>query len=404
MGERYYSAILNIKNTERGKLLKDLTQIKDITQGIISSYGTNPKSKSLRNASMDSIAEKREKVNGKFSREETNPTDITAADIETLRSIPRKSINEFTSEDIQKTEKWARKFYSELGVKSPFVRAWFGVWRAQDISPISFVIGSEGEYKGAGKEKNYDTNKIISWGDTLKGETFIHAVKDKVSIEALGDIKEIVKNAIVFDTAISDPTSKSKMKNTAFMHSLYSIYRKGELEYLIKLYAEEALPNNGGNPFTRAYELKDIEKVADLPNGVLLNNKGLTEDKSATSYNISDLYRFVKRFDKDFTPAREVNPLLLNEDGTPKVWYHQTDSKISEFDLDKQTNSMYDSETPNGIFLKSSDKDIGLQGKSQMNLYPAVSNILQFKNREEAKALRDCDRMCRSRGFFYLRK
>ena len=86
VGERYYYAILNIKNTERGKLLKDLTQIKDITQGIISSYGTNPKSKSLRNASMDSIAEKREKVNGKFSLEETNPADITAADIETLRS------------------------------------------------------------------------------------------------------------------------------------------------------------------------------------------------------------------------------------------------------------------------------------------------------------------------------
>lgn len=30
-------------------------------------------------------------------------------------SIRRKSVNEFTSEEIQKTEKWARKFYRELG-------------------------------------------------------------------------------------------------------------------------------------------------------------------------------------------------------------------------------------------------------------------------------------------------
>ena len=43
--------------------IKVARQIKDITQGIISSYGTNPKSKSLRNASVDSIAEKSKNVN-----------------------------------------------------------------------------------------------------------------------------------------------------------------------------------------------------------------------------------------------------------------------------------------------------------------------------------------------------
>ena len=165
---------------------------------------------------------------------------------------------------------------------------------------------------------------------------------------------------------------------------------------------------------TKRFYLIKIEKVSDA---VGLNSNetvpGAKSPTSNTDISVSDIFEFVKKHDVNyeadskhpvyFSP-KPVNPLLLNEGGTPKVWYHQTDSKISEFDLDKQTNSVYDSETPNGIFLKSSDKDIGLQGKSQMNLYPAVSNILQFKNREEAKALRDCDRMCRSRGFFYLRK
>ena len=55
---------------------------------------------------------------------------ITIEDIETLRSIGRKSINNFGSEEIKKAQKWAYKFYKELGTKSTFFRAWFGDWRA----------------------------------------------------------------------------------------------------------------------------------------------------------------------------------------------------------------------------------------------------------------------------------
>ena len=115
------------------------------------------------------------------------------------------------------------------------------------------------------------------------------------------------------------------------MHSLYSIYEKNGAQYLLKLYVEEALPNKGGEPFARAYELKDIEKVADLPNGVLLESKGLTDGKPTTAYSVSDLYFFVKRYDKDFTAAREVSSALLNEDGTPKIFYHGTRANFTEF-------------------------------------------------------------------------
>jgi hypothetical protein len=36
------------------------------------------------------------------------------------------------------------------------------------------------------------------------------------------------------------------------------------------------------------------------------------------------LYRFVKTFDKEFTPAPEVSKYVINDDGTPKVFYHGT--------------------------------------------------------------------------------
>ena len=64
----------------------------------------------------------------RFSGETDSDTDIiTAKDIDNLRSIGRKSVNDFTSEDIKKAEPFARRYFKELGVKSPFFRAWFGI-------------------------------------------------------------------------------------------------------------------------------------------------------------------------------------------------------------------------------------------------------------------------------------
>ena len=54
---------------------------------------------------------------------------IKEKDIRNIQSIPRKSVNDFTSADIEKTEAFARKYYNEMGNKSPFFRAWFGDWR-----------------------------------------------------------------------------------------------------------------------------------------------------------------------------------------------------------------------------------------------------------------------------------
>ena len=67
IGDRYYEAVINIKNIKRGKLFKDVTKIKDVTQDIMSSYGQNPKSQFLRTSSMDMLPNNGKKVKGKLS-------------------------------------------------------------------------------------------------------------------------------------------------------------------------------------------------------------------------------------------------------------------------------------------------------------------------------------------------
>ena len=130
-----------------------------------------------------------------------------------------------------------------------------------------------------------------------------------LSVDALNHISEIIENSILLDTTVSGNSSKSKMKNTAFMHSFYTVYHGS----LLKLYVEEALSNNEKEVFTRAYELKDIQKIADIPNGVLQNKLGLTEETSATIDTISDLYTIVKLYDKDFKGGKEIYKNLLNK-------------------------------------------------------------------------------------------
>ena len=303
---------------------------------------------------------------------------ITEQDVKLLRSIGQKSINKFTSNEIELTQKWAYKFYKEFGVKSPFFRVWGGDWRAHQTKNFVRIVG-EGNNNNysAGKVLNRDIKMVISWGRDLKGETINHLAREKASQYAVYDIAEILENAIYFDTVVSMPTSKTKLINTAFMHSLYSLYRtKDGKIHLIKVYVEEALSNNEKEIFKRGYQLKDIEKVADLPNSVLTHEGGLTDGQSTTKYSISDLYRFVKQFDKDFTPAPEITAetakYMLNDDGTPKVFYHVTNAKFTEFKPEEM------SQREGSYFFAENREDAEAYGNNIYEVYLSGRNFANY--------------------------
>lgn len=235
----------------------------------------------------------------------------------------RRSINELTSDDIEKAQKRAYKFYKELGVKSPFFRAWFGDWRAYSTNTIDIVdVDNQSDLK-AGKSTNNDTNKIISWNAEVGKESVLNSpksAKDDMAIIS-ANIKQLVEKSIMLGTVVSVKSSKRKLDGTAFMHSFYSIVNIDKKHVLVKLFAEEALSPKSGNIFTRAYSLKYIEKVAELDDGVHLYSESLTDSRSTTVYSIAQLFDFVNTYDKNFKP-KPVNPIVLNEDGTPKVFCH----------------------------------------------------------------------------------
>lgn len=313
---------------------------------------------------------------GEMYSREASLTNATKA----IQNMGRKSINDFTSADIEKTRPFAEKYWREMGTKSPFFRAWFGDWRTNDKTAAAVVNVGGGSFK-AGKTVNKDTGTVLSWGDVLKKETIVHQSSGSVASRALGAIEDIVENAILLDTYTSSLSSKTKLPGTAFMHSYYTVANYEGTDYLLKLFAEEAVSLKNGEIFTRAYELKDIKKVAALPNGVLSQTGGLTDGNTSTTLTVADIAAIVKKYDKSYNPKPASK--VVNEDGTPKFVYHQTENEFTVFETRREGAGTRDNGTPFGIFLKSSNKDIGLRGKKQMALYARIENPLRAKNRSE---------------------
>ena len=273
-----------------------------------------------KSAGKDTMLELRDE--GRYNAEYEKP--ITSEDIEPLRSIGRKNIKDFTSEDIAKTQKWAYKFYRELGTKSPFFRASFGEWRAYDTHTVDVVSVPTIDIKDAVlKYGDYfipDTSWEVYAGRTLKGDTMHYSGGERVNVKSLNAIEAILKNAVLLDTVTSENNTNKKAKFTAFLHKLYTPIRYNGQNYLAVTTIEEYFDESNNSALRRAYNLKAI-KIEPADGRLEINSTSPLSDAGST-ISISNLYNLVKTNDKNFSAGAAVNPMLLNKDGTPKVFYH----------------------------------------------------------------------------------
>ena len=102
--------------------------------------------------------------------------------------------------------------------------------------------------------------------------------------------------------------------------------------------------------------------------------------------NVTQTQQF-KRWFGDWQKNPKRASKVVNADGTPKIVYHQTENTFTVFDTRHNGAGTHDSGTPFGVFLKGSDRDIGLKGKKQMALYARITNPLQVENRTELTKL-----------------
>lgn len=68
-------------------------------------------------------------------------TEITQADIDVLRTLePRKSILNFSADELEATEKWVKKFQDELSEKSPFYRLTMVIGEKMTVRTLSIYL------------------------------------------------------------------------------------------------------------------------------------------------------------------------------------------------------------------------------------------------------------------------
>lgn len=282
---------------------------------------------------------------------------FTQQEINVLRSIrnshsdlDRVSIFDFTSQDIKKAEKWARKFYSEMGTKSPFFRLWFGEWRANDKTGVKYIdmknstvnTNTRAVYNKDMARSAEDSGTPINVGTDFFNDSIHYAKQskdEKAITKLLANIDDVIANAILLDTQLSDLSSKNKKGSTQFMHILYSPVSYNGAPFLAKITVEEYREDG----ILRAYNAQRI-KMSALPRSHFqqLNQIASAGDSrlQADEIMVSQLYDLVKQYDPDFKQNRGESSKVVDEDGRPLVVYHGTDADFTVFDRTKGRSTM----------------------------------------------------------------
>ena len=297
---------------------------------------------------------------------------ITPGDIRLLREIGRKSINEFTPEEIEIAQKWAYKFYQQLGTKSPFFRRWFGDWRAYERSNFIDVLLMENRdgKNPRGAYTNNDTGWVINSSSVGYDETISHSGKDKKSIIAMKNIDKIIENAVLLDTEISEYGRGKKSVYTAFMHKFYAPVRIDGKIYLVKMAVDESHAPGQNDTNKKFYHVRAIEIETASSVGIGESHTPIIEN-TVSNISISNLFNLVKTYDTKFKP-NPVNAALINEaDGTPKVFYHGTNAQFTEFDKKKSKPGFYG----RGFYFTTEKSQANVYG-NEMPVYLNIKNPL----------------------------
>lgn len=297
--------------------------------------------------------------------------EVTLEDVETLRNIGRKSINKFTNEDIKKAEPWARKFFRELGVKSPFFRAWFGDWREfdkQTKASVFYANKTEGK-NPRGIFVNNDTGWAISSSSVGYDETISHSGRDKVSVKVMRSIDKVIENSILLDTEVSEYGRGKKGIGTMFSHKFYSIVSVDGKLHIAKMAVDESFrPKQDTSK--KFYHVRAIEISPAASVGTGFNQIAHLLNAGDTTYSISDLFSLVKRYDKNFNPKPASR--VVNSDGTPKIMYHGSPNQFTVFDKKRsKPSNLYG----RGFYFSDSNAHAGTYGEVY-EVYLNVKNPL----------------------------
>ena len=240
---------------------------------------------------------------------------------EDFNAVRGKNVGALTDSELESLKSPARKYYEEMGTKSPFFRAKSGDWREYDTTEVLTATKARRDEKGrpivTGEVKNSDTGWSVIVSPRIS-EATEHGRGKAVerNAEYMPYIHDAVKKAVLVSSKISDSESGISLME----HDMYAyVTAKGRTE-LLKLTVEE---KGSGSSGIRDYVLKDVAPVA------------FVKTEAGKNFTVADVFKKVKETDRDFE-YKKADKSKLNKDGsvkTPKERYNT----IVHSKFDKET-------------------------------------------------------------------
>lgn len=116
------------------------------------------------------------------------------------------------------------------------------------------------------------------------------------------------------------------------------------------------------------------------------NAGGAAERSSEDQRGVKEKFSLRDSTGRELTEAQQAyfkDSKVRDADGNLLVMYHQTDGTFTVFDTKHKGAGAGDDETPFGIFLKRTPRNIGVRGEKQMELYADIRNPLRVRDRTE---------------------
>lgn len=281
-----------------------------------------------------------------------------------------------------------------IQVRMPNFKQWAGDWETlakiravENLPPLSVkapnieLSKSEIEklFENAGEVTNSYDGRNVTFPKTTAGKVFYHKGSPAQAIAF--SFKDVFERAIpIYSEAEIQKENHRVRRNIKAYHNYASKVNIDGYEYYVRFTVREELvkksnkkPKNETHSFFVSgvwlYQKKEDSQAeihtGKAPGKMLSNPVDLRLKDWFDSVNENDVTK------------------IVDENGEPKVMYHQTSSETIEvFDTRRKGAGTYDNETPFGVFLKPKDNDIGL-GNKQMQLFANIRNPIKFANRKD---------------------
>ena len=144
---------------------------------------------------------------------------------------------------------------------------------------------------------------------------------------------------------------------------------------------------NGSRNFSDGKRGSAKKRVVGLSGGSQRSDTGGTAERSSEDQRgVKEKFSLRDSAGHELTEAQQEyfkDSKVRDADGNLLVMYHQTDGAFTVLDTKHKGAGAGDDETPFGIFLKRTSRNIGVRGEKQMELYADIRNPMRVRDRTE---------------------